>query len=125
MGAASTCWESPEKAGEFLSDIVCQIGQDLASYLDVEPNMSAEEASWLLVLVQNAIPRSPNDPSTNWEGAGRLYAEGILSRIANSGPSDLEKRHMALITELKNTPPGIGRFVSAEWILEQLGENES
>ncbi len=39
--------------------------------------LDQEQASWLKVLVDSAVPRGPGGPM-DWEGAGRRYAEALL-----------------------------------------------
>jgi len=42
-----------------------------------EITLPADDVAWLLVLLDNAVPREPGG-STDWEGTGRLVAESIL-----------------------------------------------
>jgi hypothetical protein len=50
--------------------------------MESEP-LAPGDAAWLLILVQNAVPRDQGrDPSVNWEGAGRQHAYELLSRAA-------------------------------------------
>ena len=39
--------------------------------------LTADDAAWLLVLLDNAVAREPGG-QTDWEGTGRLVAESIL-----------------------------------------------
>lgn len=80
MGAASMCWLPTPATGVFDSETAGDIADDLIRYLDVPAGMSAEEAAWLLALIDSAVPRNP-DSAMDWEGLGRDHAKKILRRV--------------------------------------------
>lgn len=43
--------------------------------------LAAGDAAWLLVLLDNAVPRDPGS-NMDWEGKGREYARSLLEPIA-------------------------------------------
>lgn len=49
------------------------------------PKLTAADAAWLLVLVQNAVPADTDpDSPMNWEGKGRQYAYNMLAAAAGA-----------------------------------------
>ena len=44
------------------------------------PTVSQGDAAWLLVLLDNAVPRESGGPM-DWEGEGRAHAEAILRPV--------------------------------------------
>ncbi len=120
IGAASACWDNLVGAGTFESTRAKQIGDDLVRFLDTDGGMSAGDAAWLEVLIQNAIPRNPH--TDNWEGRGREHAEEILNRAKLGGPSDTDKRAMGLIDWLKEARSNGANVVPIDNVLQHLGE---
>jgi hypothetical protein len=80
MGAASVCWTPMDCTGVFDSEAAADIADDLIRYLDVPAGLSAEEAAWLLTLVDSAVPAEPGGPM-DWEGLGRDHAKKILRTV--------------------------------------------
>lgn len=101
VGAASMCWENPGGAGVYDSSAATRIGATLAAYLNTPGGIATADAAWLLVLVQNAIPRNADDPASNWEGLGREHAYEILRAAMEGGRSHVENTVEALGREIE------------------------
>lgn len=85
MGAASLCWSPTPTVGVFDSERAGDVADDLIRYLDTPSGLSAEEAAWLMALVDASIPRDPNT-AMDWEGFGRAHARKILLKVIDGGP---------------------------------------